>query len=246
MSTSPSSCRIIDWTFFFAAWELKGRFPAILDHPEHGQAARDLYEHAQKLLVATSSAASCSGRAASMASGPPTATATTSCSISRSRSTVPVHGRQSPVAGRRGLKSLGSPCCGSRKSLPTTSPIGRSPTSWRPSRPASSTTSARLPSRPDTASTTLVQRFEAEHDDYSAIIVKALADRLAEAFAEYLHAQARRDWGFVATRRLSNDDLDRREVPRHPAGLRLSCVSGSQRETAAVRSARGARRLGWS
>ncbi len=40
----------IDWTFFFAAWELKGRFPAILDHPEHGAAARDLYEHAQKLL----------------------------------------------------------------------------------------------------------------------------------------------------------------------------------------------------
>ncbi len=40
----------IDWTFFFAAWELKGRFPAILDHPEHGAAARDLYEHAQRLL----------------------------------------------------------------------------------------------------------------------------------------------------------------------------------------------------
>ena len=51
----------------------------------------------------------------------------------------------------------------------------------------------------------LVKKFEAEHDDYSAIIVKALADRLAEAFAEYLHAQARKDWGFGD--RLSNDDL---------------------------------------
>nr|MBA3271244.1 methionine synthase [Acidobacteriota bacterium] len=40
----------IDWTFFFTAWELKGRFPAILDHPAHGKAARDLYEQAQKLL----------------------------------------------------------------------------------------------------------------------------------------------------------------------------------------------------
>jgi 5-methyltetrahydrofolate--homocysteine methyltransferase len=53
----------------------------------------------------------------------------------------------------------------------------------------------------------LVRRFEAEHDDYSAIIVKALADRLAEAFAEYLHARARRDWGFGADERLSTDEL---------------------------------------
>ena len=41
-----------------------------------------------------------------------------------------------------------------------------------------------------------MKKFEAQHDDYSAIIVKAIADRLAEAFAEYLHAQARQDWGF--------------------------------------------------
>src|SRR5688572_10038575 len=40
----------IDWTFFFAAWELKGRFPAILDHPQYGAAARELYEQAQTLL----------------------------------------------------------------------------------------------------------------------------------------------------------------------------------------------------
>ena len=40
----------IDWTFFFSAWELKGRFPAILDHPKYGKAARDLYEHATELL----------------------------------------------------------------------------------------------------------------------------------------------------------------------------------------------------
>ena len=40
----------IDWTFFFAAWELKGRFPAILDHPQYGKAARDLYDNARALL----------------------------------------------------------------------------------------------------------------------------------------------------------------------------------------------------
>jgi 5-methyltetrahydrofolate--homocysteine methyltransferase len=53
----------------------------------------------------------------------------------------------------------------------------------------------------------LVAEFEREHDDYQAIIVKALADRLAEAFAEYLHARARRDWGYGAAEQLSNEDL---------------------------------------
>jgi 5-methyltetrahydrofolate--homocysteine methyltransferase len=51
----------------------------------------------------------------------------------------------------------------------------------------------------------LVRKYEAQHDDYSAIIVKAIADRLAEAFAEYLHARARADWGFGET--LATDDL---------------------------------------
>jgi 5-methyltetrahydrofolate--homocysteine methyltransferase len=53
----------------------------------------------------------------------------------------------------------------------------------------------------------LVRRFEADHDDYNAIMVKALADRLAEAFAEYLHAQARKDWGYGEHESFSNEDL---------------------------------------
>ncbi len=53
----------------------------------------------------------------------------------------------------------------------------------------------------------LVARFEAEHDDYQAILAKALADRLAEAFAERLHAQARRDWGYGRHEALSHEDL---------------------------------------
>ena len=53
----------------------------------------------------------------------------------------------------------------------------------------------------------LARQFEQEHDDYNAIMVKALADRLAEAFAEYLHAQARKDWGYGEQEQLSLDDL---------------------------------------
>jgi 5-methyltetrahydrofolate--homocysteine methyltransferase len=53
----------------------------------------------------------------------------------------------------------------------------------------------------------LVARFEAEHDDYNAILVKSLADRLAEAFAERLHALARRAWRYGRDERFSNEDL---------------------------------------
>ena len=68
-----------------------------------------------------------------------------------------------------------------------------------------------------------VARFEAEQDDYNAIMVKALADRLAEAFAELLHARVRREWGYASDERLSQEDLIRekyrgiRPAPGYPA-----------------------------
>jgi 5-methyltetrahydrofolate--homocysteine methyltransferase len=66
-------------------------------------------------------------------------------------------------------------------------------------------------------------RFEKEHDDYNSIMAKALADRLAEAFAEYLHKQAREDWGYGKGEALSTEDLIReryrgiRPAPGYPA-----------------------------
>jgi 5-methyltetrahydrofolate--homocysteine methyltransferase len=69
----------------------------------------------------------------------------------------------------------------------------------------------------------LAEKFKAEHDDYNAIMVKALADRLAEAFAEYLHREARLAWGFGAAERLTSEDLIReryrgiRPAPGYPA-----------------------------
>jgi 5-methyltetrahydrofolate--homocysteine methyltransferase len=53
----------------------------------------------------------------------------------------------------------------------------------------------------------LVERFKAEHDDYNAIMAEALADRLAEAFAEFLHKRVREEWGFGKKENLSNNDL---------------------------------------
>ncbi|ASV73520.1 5-methyltetrahydrofolate--homocysteine methyltransferase [Thermogutta terrifontis] len=69
----------------------------------------------------------------------------------------------------------------------------------------------------------LARRYEEQRDDYRAIMVKALADRLAEAFAERLHAQARRDWGYGQDENLSNEDLIKeryrgiRPAPGYPA-----------------------------
>ena len=54
--------------------------------------------------------------------------------------------------------------------------------------------------------TSSVKRYQRQNDDYNAIMVKALADRLAEAFAEYLHARVRQEWGYE-TQALPNDDL---------------------------------------
>ena len=53
----------------------------------------------------------------------------------------------------------------------------------------------------------LARQFEEDHDDYNAIMTKALADRLAEAFAEYLHKQVRREWGYGLSEQLTTDDL---------------------------------------
>ena len=75
-------------------------------------------------------------------------------------------------------------------------------------------------------------------DDYSAIMLKALADRLAEAFAEALHHRVRTDlWGYAHDEALSNEDDDRREVPRHPPRARLPRLPGPQREGPDVRRA---------
>ena len=70
-------------------------------------------------------------------------------------------------------------------------------------------------------------KFKAEHDDYSAIMLKALADRLAEAFAEYAHKLARDAWGFGRDENLTNGGFISRKISRYPAGSGLSGMSGS-------------------
>ncbi|HXG90149.1 MAG TPA: methionine synthase [Vicinamibacterales bacterium] len=185
----------IDWTFFFAAWELKGRFPAILDHPDHGQAARDLYDHAQKLLNRIVSGKLLRARGVygfwpATSDGddivlyaPGTGHPAPGTELMR----FPMLRQQEVIADDKPNRSLAD----------FVAPVASGVTDYVG---AFAVTAGHGVDE-------LVRRFEAEHDDYSAIIVKALADRLAEAFAEYLHAQARRDWGFGAGEQLNSQDL---------------------------------------
>ena len=85
----------------------------------------------------------------------------------------------------------------------------------------------------------VADRFKRANDDYSAIMVKALADRLAEAFAERLHQRVRKEfWGYEPNEALSAGRSDRGKIPRHPSGARLSGAARPHREGHAVPPAR--------
>jgi 5-methyltetrahydrofolate--homocysteine methyltransferase len=186
----------IDWTFFFSAWELKGRFPAILDHPEHGAAARDLYAQAQRLLDRIVSGkllrargvygfwpAASDGDDIVLYSPDPSEPSGQRREVMR----FPMLRQQEVIADDKPNRSLAD----------FVAPIETGHTDYV----GAFAVTAGL------GADEVVRRFEAEHDDYSAIIVKALADRLAEAFAEFLHAQARRDFGYGQSEQCSQDDL---------------------------------------
>jgi 5-methyltetrahydrofolate--homocysteine methyltransferase len=124
----------IDWTFFFSAWELKGRFPAILDHPDAWRGgARALRARADAAQSHRQRQAPPRARRLRLLAGQQRGR--------RHRAVRTIVRGRGPEAAEAGCAF---PCCASRKSSPTTSPTARSPISWRRSRAASPTTSARL------------------------------------------------------------------------------------------------------
>jgi 5-methyltetrahydrofolate--homocysteine methyltransferase len=165
----------IDWTFFFAAWELKGRFPAILDHPQYGSAARELYENARALLDRIVGERLLRARAVygfwPAASDADDIVVFDDESRSRELTRFNMLRQQETLPDGRPNLSLAdfvaaraSGAADYIGAFAVTAGIGAD---------------------------VLARRFEQSHDDYSAILVKALADRLAEALAAYLHAQVR-------------------------------------------------------
>jgi 5-methyltetrahydrofolate--homocysteine methyltransferase len=169
----------IDWQFFFHAWELKGRFPQILQEP----AAQELFDDAQRLLDRIVDERLLTARGV--------------LGFWRASS----DGDDIVVAGDNGT--------------PTRFSLLRQQADYGDSRPNRSLADYLAPEgdhlgafavTAGIGADELAARFAAEHDDYHAIMVKALADRLAEAFAEYLHEVARRAW-YETGPKLPNEQL---------------------------------------
>jgi 5-methyltetrahydrofolate--homocysteine methyltransferase len=180
----------IDWTFFFAAWELRGKFPRILEHPVHGAAARELYDNARALLDRIIHGKLIRANAVfgfwpSNADGDDIVVY---ADAARTRELT-----RFPML-RQQTKTDDQPC------LSLADFVAPRETGLADTIGAFAVTAG-------IGADDLARRFELDHDDYDAIMVKALADRLAEAFAELLHERVRAKWGYGRAEHLTNMDL---------------------------------------
>jgi 5-methyltetrahydrofolate--homocysteine methyltransferase len=177
----PTLREYVDWTFFFHAWELKGRYPAILDDPEKGEVARDLLTTANELLDRITAEESLRARGIY---GYWPAVADGDDVVLDGGIRFPMLRQQADHADSRPNRSLADYVAPGELSL--TDHVGAFAVSIH-------------------GSEDLAEMFVAENDDYDAIMVRALADRLAEAFAERLHELARREW-YAPEEMLTNEE----------------------------------------
>jgi len=197
----------IDWSPFFHTWELRGRYPAILEDEVVGAQARELFDDAQKLLYQITAEKSLTARG--VYGFWPANSLGDDVEIYRDED------RRQVIATLHFLRQqmLKPPGRTNYCLADLVAPKG----SGRQDYLGGFAVTAGI------GADELAKHFQAEHDDYNAILTKALADRLAEAFAEYLHYEARIAWGFGAEEGLTNEELIReryrgiRPAPGYPA-----------------------------
>jgi 5-methyltetrahydrofolate--homocysteine methyltransferase len=183
----------LDWTPFFRSWDLHGTYPAILQDAKVGETARSLFADAQAMLARIVAEKWISARAViglwpANAVGDDVELYTDE---SRSQTLATLHMLRQQMS-RRGRDRANM--CLADLVAPKDSGIIDYVGAFAVN------TGVGVEER--------AKAFEAEHDDYNAIMVKALGDRLAEAFAEHLHERVRREfWGYAADEALSNEDL---------------------------------------
>jgi 5-methyltetrahydrofolate--homocysteine methyltransferase len=209
----------IDWTPFFRAWELAGNFPAILDDAVVGESARSLYADAQAMLDRIIAEKWLTARG---------------------------------VAGIWRCRREGDDVMVLASNAETRLPFLRQQVKKREGRANMCLADFIAPAEDWMGGFAValhgldehIARFKAEHDDYSDILLKALADRLAEAFAERLHQHVRTTlWAYAPDEALSNEDLIReryngiRPAPGYPAcpdhnlkPLLFEMLGGSEQE----------------
>ncbi len=181
----------VDWSPFFHTWEMRGRYPELLNDPARGPAARELFANAQELLkkivdekLFTANAvygfypANSDGDDIVIYSD-----------VARAKELTRLHTLRQQKENQRGKPQLAlsdfiAPSDSGRVDF-----IG-----------AFAVTTGH-------GTQELAEKFDKEYDQYNSIMSKALADRLAEAFAECLHKRTRAEWGYGKDEKLSNDDL---------------------------------------
>jgi 5-methyltetrahydrofolate--homocysteine methyltransferase len=199
----------IDWTPFFIVWEIPGRYPQIFDNPTYGQEARKLFDDANRLLDKIVE------RKLLKAKGIVGLFPANSVNVddidvytddSREKVLAVFH-----TLRQQAIKPNANP------NFALADFIAPKETGVKDYLGAFAATAG-------IGIESLVERFERDHDDYSSIMVKALADRLAEAFAELLHKLVRREyWGYAPDEELTNDELIKekyrgiRPAPGYPA-----------------------------
>jgi 5-methyltetrahydrofolate--homocysteine methyltransferase len=199
--TLETLTEFVDWSPFFHTWELRGRYPAIFDDPVIGQQARELFDDAQALLKQIFTDQSLIARGVhgfwpAHSSGDDVTLFTDASRTENLATFYFLRQQMQKPAGQPNycLADFIAPFAGSANQP---SPLKHQPSSDFLGGFAVSIHGA----------DELAKKFSADHDDYNAILVKALADRLAEAFAEYLHKQARMAWGYGNDEGLSSAEL---------------------------------------
>ena len=204
----------IDWTPFFLSWELKGKFPKIFDHPEVGAVAKKLYDEANELLDRIINEKLLHANAV-IGLFPATRTGADEVTVwdwqdgstngNKRKLTTFQYLRQQGKKGS-GIPNLSLADYIAPEEAGTTDYIGAFAVST------------------GFGTEELVQQFEEENDVYNAILAKAVADRMAEAFAELMHAKVRRElWGYAKAEALDNEALIKekyrgiRPAPGYPA-----------------------------
>jgi 5-methyltetrahydrofolate--homocysteine methyltransferase len=167
----------IDWSPFFHTWEMSGRYPAILTDPRKGVEAKKLFADAQALLKKIIDGKLLRARATY---GFFAAHREGDDIVLGNGVTFPMLRQQEEKDVCLSLADFIAPSGDSLGAFIVTAGLGCEE---------------------------LAKSYEAQNDDYSAIMVKAIADRLAEASAEWLHHRARVDWGYGASEGLSQDDI---------------------------------------
>ncbi len=197
----------VDWSFFFHAWELKGRYPAILDDPEKGAAARDLFAAANELLDEVVAAGSLTARAVH---GYWVARAEGDDLVLDGGVRFPMLRQQGDHADSRPNRSLADFVAPAETGL--VDHVGAFAVAIH-------------------GAEELAEGFAADLDDYRAIMVRALADRLAEAFAERLHETVRRAWYAPEEKLTSEERIAERFRGIRPAFGYPACPDHSEKGT---------------